>query len=172
MNPSFSPEGGQIAFYSARDGGGIYLVPTFGGEERLLVRGASQPCFSPDGKWIAYSVGVYWGADSRVFVIPVGEGTPKRVAADIWWTRSPVWSPDGQHLLVLGTADTYDPASLDFWLVSLEGGTSLKTGLLPLLRERQQQEFSLSRVDWVLFRVEWIGDACFLALAVGLLGQH
>src|SRR5262245_9211218 len=37
-DPSFSPDGGLIAFFSSRQGGGIYLIPSFGGQERLLVR--------------------------------------------------------------------------------------------------------------------------------------
>jgi eukaryotic-like serine/threonine-protein kinase len=55
MSPTFSPDGGQIAFFSSREGGGIYLIPALGGQERLLVRGGRHPRFSPDGHWIAYS---------------------------------------------------------------------------------------------------------------------
>ena len=32
--PDFSPDGSQIVFRSARDGGGIYVVSTLGGEPR------------------------------------------------------------------------------------------------------------------------------------------
>ena len=154
MEPSFSPDGGQIAFYSRRDGGGIYLIPSFGGEERLLVRGGRSPRFSPDGRWVAYSTqSANYLAESKVFVVPAGGGVPKRIAADIPWTSEPLWSPDGRNLLVLGAAKTNDPASMEFWLVSPEGTASVKTGLISLLRERN---VSVGFVDW-------IGDALFFS---------
>jgi Tol biopolymer transport system component len=52
ISPSISPDGAQVAFCSRREGGGIYIIPTFGGYERLVVRGGVNPRFSPDGKWI------------------------------------------------------------------------------------------------------------------------
>src|SRR4030095_3151890 len=156
-NPSFSPDGGQIAFFSSREGGGIYLIPALGGQERLLVRGGGQPRFSPDGRWVAYSTGgqASWLTDSKVFVMPVGGGSPKRIATDIPWTSLPVWSPDGRRLLVLGAAKTGDLASMEVFLVSSGGGASVKTGLLSLLRERQI-EMSIA-----LSSLEWAGDALY-----------
>jgi len=151
LSPSFSPDGGQIAFFSTRDGGGIYLIPTFGGQERLLVRGGSQPSFSLDGRWVAYTVGHGYLAESKVFIMPSGGGASKRIAADIPWTSNAVWAPDGRHLLVLGASSTNAAASRELWLVSPEGGASVKTGLVSLLRERR---VSVSSLDW-------IGDALF-----------
>jgi len=156
--PSFSPDGGQIAFFSLREGGGIYLIPALGGQERLLVRGGAQPRFSPDGRWIAYSAASGAAAaglaESKVFVMPVGGGAPKRIAADIPFTGWPVWSPDGRRLLVLG-GERSDHASLDFWLASPEGGASVRTGLLSLLRERQVPVLSPGA------SLEWAGDALY-----------
>jgi Tol biopolymer transport system component len=149
MTPSFSPDGGQIAFFSTREGGGIYLIPAFGGEERLLVRGGSQPSFSPDGRSVAYTVGGSYLAESKVFVMPAGGGAAKRIAADIPWATEPVWSPDGRHLLVVGAAATNDPASTEMWLVSPEGGASVKTGLASVFRPR------------LVPKSYWIGDALF-----------
>ncbi len=166
MEPSFSPDGGQIAFYSRRDGGGIYLIPSFGGEERLLVRGGRSPRFSPDGRWVAYSTSSNSAAnflsEAKVFVIPSGGGTPKRIAADIPWTSLPVWSPDGRHLLVLGAAKTNDSASMEFWLGSIEGAASVKTGLISLLRE-QKISFVFRVGEGSVYRIDWIGDALFFS---------
>jgi len=153
MSPSFSPDGGQIAFFSSRDGGGIYLIPTLGGEERLLVRGGSQPRFSRDGRWVAYTVGHGFLADSKVFIMPAGGGAPIPIATDIPWASSPVWSPDGKRILVRGATKTNDSASPEFWLASSDGGTSVKTRLTSLLRERG---VPMSSVDW-------IGEPCSLA---------
>jgi len=157
MSPTFAPDGGQIAFFSNREGGGIYLIPALGGPERLLVRGGRHPRFSPDGRWIAYSSGTKsWLSESKVFIIPVGGDTPKQIAVDIPWASGPVWSPDGRRLLVAGAPKTNDLASLDFWLVSPEGGASERTGLVSLLRS---QQVSLLKEGMFVFSLDWIGDS-------------
>ena len=50
------------------------MIPTLGGEERLLVERGFSPRFSPDGMWIAY--GVSESAGSQIYIAPV-----------VWWTR-------------------------------------------------------------------------------------
>lgn len=55
--PDFSPDGSKVVFRSDRDGGGIYEIPAFGGEVRLLARDGLNPKFSPDGSEVAYWVG-------------------------------------------------------------------------------------------------------------------
>ena len=55
--PTFTPDGTQIAFRSDRDGGGIYVVPALGGDARPAVPGGRRPRFSPDGRRWIYRLG-------------------------------------------------------------------------------------------------------------------
>ena len=65
VEPSFSADGSRIAFQSSRLGGGVYIIPTLGGEERLLAARGFSPRFSPDGRWIAYGVAEPTGSRHR-----------------------------------------------------------------------------------------------------------
>ena len=48
-SPDFSPDGTHIAFASTRDEGGIFIVPTFSGEPKLLATSGDEPLFSQMG---------------------------------------------------------------------------------------------------------------------------
>ena len=104
--PAISPDGTRVAFRSERAGGGIYVVPSLGGDAVLLAPGGRGPRFSPDGRWIAYWEGRE-SADllpgtARVFVIESGGGQARQIGADLAAALYPVWSPAGDEVLVLG----------------------------------------------------------------------
>ena len=108
VDPSFSADGSVIAFQSSRPEGGIFVIPTLGGEERLLVERGFSPRFSPDGMWIAY--GVSESAGSQLYIAPSSGGPGTRIASGFYLARSPVWSPDGTTLLFWGQRDRDAPA--------------------------------------------------------------
>ena len=125
-DPSFSADGTKIAFRSERDGGGIYVVPTLGGEEQLLVRGGFGPRFSPDGNWIAYWVGLpgsgFIPGSSQVYVKPTNGGPAKALATGLVASFWPIWAPDSKRLLLIGKPNTPEESSVsvDWWVVPLD----------------------------------------------------
>jgi predicted Ser/Thr protein kinase len=97
FDPSFSADGSQLV-YASLDG--IYILPALGGEPRRLTTGGVRPRLSPDGTQVLYQnrpPARDYGA-SFLFDIPTGKtrSLPEQLKAPL----SPVWSPNGTHVLV------------------------------------------------------------------------
>jgi len=110
----------QIAFAYAgdiwigsRDGGGATRLTTFPGEE-------TQPRFSPDGQWLAFS-GQYDG-NTDVYVVPSMGGAPRRLT---WHPRPDIpmgWSTDGSRVLFLSGRSGAPVRNQKLWQVEITGG--------------------------------------------------
>ncbi len=111
--PSWSPDGEMLAYYSTVSGSqDIWLVDAAGATvPRQLTTGAAEaddsrfsPRWSPDGRWIAYiSNRADWWHDD-VWLVGVGSGEAHRVSGSLMASSSPVWSPDGSSLVLMGTS--------------------------------------------------------------------
>jgi tricorn protease len=110
----------HIAFAYAND---LWTVPREGGDARRLTSFPgleSDPHFSPDGRWIAFT-GQYDG-NTDVYVVPAEGGEPERLT----WHPGPDqvrgWTPDGSRV-VFASGRTGAPVSYQrLWSVALTGG--------------------------------------------------
>jgi serine/threonine protein kinase len=155
--PDFSPDASKIVFVSARDGGGIYVVSTLGGEERLVAKSGPwtfRPRFSPDGNWIAYSVGATIGS-GKIYIVSTTGGPSRELKVQIPWAAYPIWSPNGEHLLFVGSTDPWGPRAFDWWVVRAEGGEATKSGAVAEF-ERKGFRFLLPSITASPSR--WIGN--------------
>ena len=117
--PAFSPDSATVVFASTNAGGGIFAIPTAGGEARLLAPGGHTPRFSPDGGWIAFEDA------SGAAVIASAGGAARRFHAEFRSVRAPAWSPDGRALIFW--------ADDDLRVAPFQGGEAKSTDIQPRL---------------------------------------
>ncbi|GMV11550.1 MAG: hypothetical protein AMXMBFR55_32840 [Gemmatimonadota bacterium] len=108
----------QVAFAYANN---LWVAPRDGGDARRLTsfQGVTtNPRFSPDGKWIAFS-GQYAG-NTDVYVVPAEGGEPRRLT---WHPGADVtqgWTPDGSRI-VFASARSSPNGQMKFWSVAPQG---------------------------------------------------
>ena len=111
----------QIAFTYANN---LWVVDRAGGTAQRLTSfqgETSNPQFSPDGKWIAFSAS--YGGSADVFVVPSSGGEPRRLT----WHPSPDlvqgWTPDGATIVFTSTRASDAPSAVPrFFTVPFAGG--------------------------------------------------
>jgi len=112
--------GDTVVFVYAGD---LWTVPAAGGEARRLTSSVgfeSNPKFSPDGQWIAFS-GEYDG-NNDVYVMPAAGGEPVRVTFHPGWDRVIDWEPDGRRVRFQSARGSHTGRDLQLYTVDREGG--------------------------------------------------
>ena len=128
-----SPDGKSIAFYSSRSGHqDIWLVPSDGSkaprqitqESMALDDARFAPSWSPDSKQLAYfsNKNDYWEDD--IWTIDIATGKERQVSKGLMAMSTPVWSPDGSRIALMGTAKNeywYEDLSYIYLLDPVKG---------------------------------------------------
>jgi len=128
-SPSVSES--QIVFAFA---GSLWIVGRDGGDAKRLTTGGheSNPVFSPDGAWIAFT-GQYDG-NQDVYVVPATGGTPKRLTYHPGADAVAGWTADGKRVLFRSARNAFAFGVVQLFTVPVEGGFPTQ---VPLVRARE-----------------------------------
>jgi TolB protein len=117
--PNWSRDG---KFFLFNQGGRIYKLPVGGKEPQLLDSGSSTRCnndhgISPDGTQLVISDQSQEDRKSRIFILPIDGGTPRRITelAPSYWHG---WSPDGKTLAYCAERN----GNFDIYTIPVDGG--------------------------------------------------
>jgi len=133
-NPTWSPDGTEIAFATAPvfrtpldrpTRSALWVVDVWTGERREVFPGdAVQPSWSPNGHRIAFWAVSADSARRDLWTVPARGGEPVAVTADEAADWNPVWSSDGRYLFF--TSDR--SGSMNLWRVPIDERTGRASG--------------------------------------------
>jgi hypothetical protein len=117
--PNWTPDGSSLIFNS---GGRMHRIPVGGGNPVAIDTGFAIRCnndhgISPDGTMLAISDQSQDDHRSRIYIVPITGGAPRRVTekAPSYWHG---WSPDGKTLAFCGQRD----GEFDIYTIPAAGG--------------------------------------------------
>jgi Tol biopolymer transport system component len=128
-HPALSPDARRIAFDWHGD---LWICPVEGGAaERVTEDPADEqkPCWSPDGKSLAFSSDKAGNRD--LYVIDLASRRVRQLTYHSSDDDAPAWSPDGQWIAFQSNRDSnldlpLNNAVWDLWRMPAEGGTATR----------------------------------------------
>ena len=109
----------QIVFSYAGD---LWIVPREGGEATRLTNGPgneTNPVFSPDGQWVAFT-GEYDG-NVDVYVVAATGGVPKRLTYHPGNDAVAGWTPDGKQILFVSGRNSESGRTAQLFTIPVDG---------------------------------------------------
>jgi Tol biopolymer transport system component/DNA-binding winged helix-turn-helix (wHTH) protein len=150
--PDWAPEGNRLVFRSERDGGGLYVVPVLGGNERKVSSFGYRPRWSPDGTQILFYSSILRNNTvemPKVYVVGINGQSPTEVLTGFITEFSSVrvaWHPNGRHLSLWGN---HRQQGWSFWTVPTAGGTPVKSEFAPQVsKQLKDADVMLTDFQW------------------------
>ncbi len=118
LNPRWSPDGKQIAYWGRKTGEAVrmFTISTDGGTPEQLLQDDSmsraEPNWSPDGKRILFTEQATQNGTPLLKLLDLQTHRVTTVAGSVGYT-SPRWSPDGKHIVAM-TTDEHKLVLFDF----------------------------------------------------------
>ncbi len=101
-------------------------------DDLFKIKGVGDPQRSPDGKWVAYTVGTTDlekdKRDTDLWMVGWDGGEEIRLTSSPDGESAPRWSPDGRYLAFLASRGTEEEKKLgaQVWLLDRRGGEALR----------------------------------------------
>jgi len=119
VSPTWSPDGSKIAFASKRNNNGwdIYVMNADGTAQKRLTENISQerkhnsdftwdnsnPAWSPDGRWIAFSS--TRDGDAEIYKMTPSGSNLRNMTEHVGRDWKPTWSPDARKIAFVSDRD-------------------------------------------------------------------
>jgi Tol biopolymer transport system component len=115
-DPSWSPDGTQLAFAGSLEStNGIYLFTAGGATKRLTSNSDWQPTWSPDGKRLAFMS--VRGGNRQIYVMNADGSSQQHISNNVWDDRHPAWSPIGDQIAFISNRT----GKWQIWVMATDG---------------------------------------------------
>ena len=146
VQPAWSPDGRTIAFSVDGEQGGLFLMPSDGGQAVRVTDFGANPAWAPDGRRIAFD------ASGSIYWVNYAGGAPVRILSGISGTPHLEWTPDGRQLFY------WDRTQRDIFVVDVDSGEKRRLRLIPTGEEAAGLTFSRQTSTLVFSKGAFGGD--------------
>ena len=158
--PDWSPDGKYIAYRSENGSGGLFVVPSLGGEglERKVASFGYYPLWSPDSSELLFRTHFVRLHTDRFYLVGLDGSTPREVLGEFVSQRkldadSAAWHPDGKRISILVYGRALIP---DFWTVPVAGGVAVKSEIAPeIVKQIAEQTSGPGHYDEPDLKFSW-----------------